>query len=382
MGHDTFQYLQLEYTFFNEAALHGSIPQWMPFMTWGTISNFWVVISEGILPLTLTPLAPLLKGVNFLYIFEAGLLFDQFVLLLGCFLLARRYFSSLAAVIFVSCAITYTAVTSTQIWWNFHLFYLVPLVLYSLDRGIREASPRYLFIGGILSAGTLLGNLPYFAPVFAFSLIIFGVSALLFAPRQTAPIIRNFFRKFSSRHLIALLIPAVLTVLIGLWYLQWQNSVVQYNVGRSTNGATVGVAQFLTYAGYSGFSKYVELISRFSNNIDNVIYGGLLVIPFAILTIFTVRSRISFAFGITALTIAALSAGTYVSVLFFYFFPLGSLFREIGILSPLVKVFLIFYAGFGFDYFATVVKKRQGTRFRLLSSREKLPYSFRRLVLQ
>jgi hypothetical protein len=357
MGHDTLQYLQLEYTFFNEASLHGSIPQWMPFMTQGTVSNFWVMISEGILPLVATIFAPLLKGVNFLYIFEAGLLFDEFILLLGCFLLARRYLNSRLSAIFVSVSITYTAVSSTQVWWDFHLFYLVPLVLYCFDRGLREVSRKYLFLAFLLSAATLLGDLPYFAPVFAFTLFMFAITAIVASPRRFSSVAKNFIDRFSLWNLVAIIVPLIFVALIGAWYLQWQDAVVQYNTGRNAGGQT-NIANFLVYAGYVGFPKFIELVTRYTNNLDNVIYGGLLVVPFALVALIKVRSRMSFAFGFTALILASLSAGSYVSALFYYLFPLGNLFREIGLLGPLIKVFLAFYAGFGFDAFVGVVRGR------------------------
>jgi len=48
---------------------------------------------------------------------------------------------------------------------------------------------------------------------------------------------------------------------------------------------------------------------------------------------------------------ALFSAGIGVPLLFYYLFPLGKYYRHIGLIAPLVKLFAVFYAGFGFDKF-------------------------------
>jgi len=364
MGHDTFQYLQLQYTVFNEVAINGHLPQWFPFMTHGTVSNFWIQSSSGILFSLLVPFAPLLKGVNFLYIFEAGFLFDEFILLLGCVLLARRHLKSLPAVIFVSAAITYTAASSVQIWYDFHFFYLIPLILYSLDRAVIDASARHLFLAGLLGLAMFLGNLSYFAPVITFSIVIFGLAMVIFAPRESLETVKRFWLRRSWRHLVAVLVVGGLAGVIAAFIWGGFAEVVMENIGRGQTGAVGSISEFLTYGGYIGLGKYMELISRYSNNNDTTIYATLLVVPFALVTLWRVRSRAAYGYGITALVLALFSAGTLVAVGFYYLFPLGNYFRHIGHVAPLAKMFLVFYAGFGFREFWVVLRDRQQVRWR------------------
>src|SRR2546427_9855564 len=108
MFHDSFLYLQMQYVFFNEEALHGQIPLWMPFVTGGVRAGNSFIQTAGILSLVVSPLASVLKGANFLPIFTAGVVFDEFVLLLGCVLLAKRYFNSFPTVVFVVAAVVFT----------------------------------------------------------------------------------------------------------------------------------------------------------------------------------------------------------------------------------------------------------------------------------
>ena len=351
MGHDSLQYLQLEYTFWNEAAITGMPPQWMPFMTHGTLSNVWVVISQGMLVGALTPFARFLDGVNFLYIYHAGLLFDEFALLLGCVLLGRRYFRSWAAVIFAAAAVTYTAASSTQPWYGFHLFYLLPLLLYCGDRAVRDASARYLFLFGLLGVATMLGNLPYFAPITAFTVLVFAAAAAAISPREVTPTLKRLLRGLSWRHALALLIPVALLGIFQMYLGSSQHSIIYFNVGRTQDGNVVALADFLTYGGYISFSKYLELFGRYSNNIDNTIYSGVLMVPFALLAALRMRSRTSYTFALSSLVMVLFAGGTMVSAAFFYLFPMGDFYRHIGLAAPIAMMFLTLYAGFGVDVF-------------------------------
>src|SRR5207245_252382 len=111
IGHDAFQYLHLQFVSFNEAVRTGRPPLWYPFMAHGMPAGIWIVLSQGLLTSLIFPLAPLLKNINFLWLYHGGLLFDEGALLAGCLLLGRQCYRSTAAVVFVSAAITYTSVS-------------------------------------------------------------------------------------------------------------------------------------------------------------------------------------------------------------------------------------------------------------------------------
>jgi len=372
MGHDTFQYLQLQYNlFFNEPALYGRVPQWLPFMTHGTISNIWVAISQGIVVSVLVPFAKLLKHINFLYIFNLGLLFDELVLLLGCVLLARRLFRSSAAILFVASSIVFTTISSTQIWYDFHLVYLLPLTLYCFGRALQRSSAMYLFLALLLFVGMSLGNLPYFPPLLAFIISVFGLAFCVYMPSKTLHVVKNFIARFSWRHVIAIVIPAFLVVCLLLLLKTGAQDITLHNKGRSMQGTVESLGAFLNYGGYTGLQKYLEFIGRGSNNIDNTIYAGLLVVPFAVLALLRVRSRLSYVFGTTALVAMLFSAGIVIPVIFYYCFPLGKYYRHIGLAAPLAKLFVVFYAGFGFELFWQSLERLRKCSTKGLLLREK-----------
>ena len=357
MGHDTFQYLQLQYTlFFNEPALNKTVPQWLPFMTHGTVSNFWLTFSQGIFISIIVPIASFLKHINFYSIFQTGLLFDELILLFGCVALAKRYFKSVAATLFVASSIVFTTISSTQIWWDFHLLYLFPVTLYCFDRAFRETSAKYLFLACLFSVGMMLGNPPYCAPLFAFTMVVFGLSIWFFLPRQTSVCLKQFVSSFKLRHLLAIIIPCMLLLIIFLFMKHGTADIISHNSKRTADWQVSGLRDFLNYGENVNLSKYLELVSRGTNNLDNTVYAGLLIMPFALLTFIRVRSRLSYAFGTTALIMVLFSAGIIIPVIFYYTFPLAKYYRHIGLIAPLTKLFIVFYAAFGFDRFWQALK--------------------------
>ncbi|MEN6421575.1 MAG: hypothetical protein ABFD76_06460, partial [Smithella sp.] len=85
-GQDGFQYFALQYSFLNNVVNYGEIPQWMPFMTQGTVATWWHTIQGGILQNVLLLSGGLFKDINFLPLFYAGIFLDELLLLAGVWL--------------------------------------------------------------------------------------------------------------------------------------------------------------------------------------------------------------------------------------------------------------------------------------------------------
>ncbi|MBV8716512.1 MAG: hypothetical protein JOZ65_15720 [Chloroflexi bacterium] len=359
LAHDTAQYVQLQYIMFTEAAFDGHVPGWLPFMTHGTVANTWELISQGLLASPAYLLAPLLRWLNVLDLSTIGIVFDQCVLLLGTILLGRRCYRSKLTVSLIAAAVICLGAPSTQIWWNFHILYLLPLTLYCAEVGIRGSSPRYLYIAGILLTASLLGNLPYFLPITLFCIVTYGcANAALFFDR-TRILVAHVSRTWCSKHIAAVAVPAALGILILLFAIHGALTEVVYGAtGRSSTGEVATLEDFLTYGGSLSAWKYLELIARTTNNLDSTLYLGIAILPFLGVALICRPPRRAYAFVATAMTMFLLSSATFVSVGFFYLFPFGHLFRHIGLLGPLVCLFLAFYAGYGFDAFIDAVRQQ------------------------
>ncbi|HKX17442.1 MAG TPA: hypothetical protein VJT33_05465, partial [bacterium] len=352
LDHDLFQYMHLQYVFFNEAVQHGRLPRWLPFVAHGAPSNFWIVISQGLTAAAASAAGRRLALVPFLPYFEAGLLFDEFAFVLGCLLLARRCYRSPVAVLFVTASLAYTTITARQPWYNFHLVYLLPLLLYCLDRAARDAAPRHLVLAALVGAGTVIGNLPYFLPLTMFTVAVFSAAVAAFARDDLPRTVRELGRSLSWPAVAAVAVPVCLAAAVAVFVRDGFAHTI-FAADRTAHGQ-VALPNFLIYGGATGFGKFNDLIGRYPsgiNNRDNTLYAGVLTVPFCVVALARVRAPISYAFGATAVVLALFSAGTFVSKAFYFAVPFGRYYRDIGHAAPLVKLFLVFYAGYGVEEF-------------------------------
>lgn len=349
LGHDAWQYMHMQYVlFFNEPIQHADIPLWLPYMTHGTISNLWILITQGLLVSVLSPWAEHLSSVNFVYLYQVGLYFDELVFLLGCTLLSGLCFRRISTVFFVCTSLSLANASSVQVWWDFHIIYLFPLTLYCLYRALTQCSAKYLFFASILAVGGFLANLPYNAVVLAFITAVFAACIFVAKPVDTLAVIRRFLRSLGFRHALALVLPTLLLACVFLWLQDNLHSLVNHNEGR-VGWATSSMTEFLSYGGSVKMARYFEFIARYSNSTDNTIYAGLLLIPFAYTALTGKIQREALAFATAAFLILLFSSAGFVSVAYFYLMPFGTLFRHIGLTAPFVKFFVVFLAGYGFE---------------------------------
>ena len=126
-GHDTFQYFTIFYYFLNNASLCGEIPQWNPFIMHGIPASNWGYFEAGtgLLFHVLMLLGGMIRHLNFLPIYHLDIFLREFILLLGSWLLAKRYFSSAYTHFFVSVSILGSCVWYSQVFYNLFSFYFL-----------------------------------------------------------------------------------------------------------------------------------------------------------------------------------------------------------------------------------------------------------------
>jgi hypothetical protein len=69
LGHEGLNYYLFQYFFLNDAVFSGNIPQWMPYMTHGTVA-MWFSAQASIGQNVMLLFAPLLKNIPFNYLFN------------------------------------------------------------------------------------------------------------------------------------------------------------------------------------------------------------------------------------------------------------------------------------------------------------------------
>ena len=347
-GHDGFQYFTLQYYFLNNAVNYGEIPQWVPFMTHGTLGTWGYTIPGGILHNVLLLSGGLFKAINYLPLFYAGIFFDELLLIVGTWLLARRFFISPFSIFFVTVSIMGSCIWMLQPWFNFHFYYAIPLILYFLHTFLDSGKWRYYLLAGNLFVIQCLGNPPYALPVTSLVIFLYFIFYFAFTRNETWKKIKGM--KFGwpfvfSTFLIILSFAALYSALSnGI------DQIAAYNVMRNQEGKTT-LEGFLTYGGHLNWNAWLEMIMGVSPFLDYTLYIGILGVPFIIMALIFNLNKQNVHFLLTIIVLLLFSMGTFISVAFYYSWPMMKFYRHLMLVAPVVKVFLCFLAGFGFDVF-------------------------------
>lgn len=342
--HDGFQYFSLQYDFLNSAATSGQIPRWMPYMTHGTVATWWFSVQAGLLQNVLLYVAPLLRHVNLIYPFHAGMLVDELLLLTGTWLLARRFLRPPAA-FFVCVCVMGSAIWVDQPWHNFHFYYAVPLVLELLHRFFETGRWRYFCFAGNLLAVQTLGNLPYLIP--ATSFIIAAYVAFFFGCNPGRITGWWWRTKWGWPAAGALAVVAISFAAAFLLVRVGTADIVNYEIGRNPDGSTQ-LRFFLTYALNNDLAKWGECIIGISPCLDYTLYVGMLAVPLAAIGLLTLPRRL-WHLPLLAGTLLLISAGTWLARGVYYAWPMMKYYRHLALLCPYIKVIGCFVAGWGFQ---------------------------------
>lgn len=345
-SHDGLQYFSLQYYFLNDRIFSGEPPQWMPYMSQGTIGSWWYALQGGLLQNVLLLTADWWGGVHFVPLFYAGMMLDELVLTVGVWLLGRRYYESPWTRFFVTATVIGSCVWTYQVWWALHFYYAVPLILELLHRFLDSGRWRFAALAGNLLALQTVGNLPYFLPVT--TLVIFaylvcdlvwrreGWRALPTALREVVP--------------LGVAIAATGAAFACAYAIQkvGTGEIAHYGPGRNVD-ASVPLDGFLSYAGTEhSFSRWFEMIHGVSPSLDFTFYIGMLCVPLIFLGA-TYRPRERYL-ALASLTIFLLvTTGTSLAAVVYYAWPLMKYFRHLAGACCFLKLFLIFLAGFGFE---------------------------------
>ncbi|MCX7816186.1 MAG: hypothetical protein N2317_01575 [Syntrophales bacterium] len=411
LGHDTFQYLQLQYSFLNELIMKGEIPQWFPFLTKGTVTNIWFLIQNGILNNFYYPLVKFFHPENYYFMFYASVFFDEIVLITGTILLSKEFYKNTWTVLFVTTTVFGTAIWASQIWWSFHLYYMMPLVLYLYIKAIKEKSISNFLMGNVLLIiWSFYGNLPYQLPVItlfvALTVIIYW---LLYTPPIESLSIKSgktednrrymelkiqftqfkteiFAKKLKDKrvylNILKIISVTVLTltpIFIIYKYLTscGAGEIVYRNFMREAGGK-VAYGVFLNYSKIS-YLNYKELVTGvpadfpfLTLSLDQFLYVGILPLTFFILAIYMLikkilQDKITLTFLIVLLLLVSFSVGGFFAKLSYFFWPLMDRFRHVGLVSCIAKLYIIFIAGFAFDKTISLAKNDETSRYESLT---------------
>jgi hypothetical protein len=341
--HDGYYYFTLQYYFLSGAAWASEIPQWMPLVSHGMVAS-WSYVNQGsLLQNALLLAAPLLRGVNFLVVYDAGTLVDELVLLLGVWLLARRLGVRPVTAYFISVLAVGTAIWGMQPFFNLRFYSALPLTLHLVHRFLDRGAWRYAFAAVSLFTVQLFGNALYVAPVISFVMAVYVVCYVLMSPAG-----RDQVRalRLSWGATLATIGGAVMLAAWAAVVATGAGEIVNYS-GRDPDGTT-SLAGFLTYGGTST-SKWLELVYRVSPGLDFTLYMGMLSLPLVVIGMVDALDPRRRHVHVTTLVILLFAIGTPVSMLAYYGWPAMKYYRHLTVTACFVKLWLCFIAGFGLE---------------------------------
>src|SRR5688572_14857823 len=285
--HDGFQYFTLQYFFLNNAIQAHEVAQWIPYMTQGTVASLWYGIQGSFLQVVLLQLPALVRGADLLSVYHLGMFVDEMILLTGTWLLGRRFFD-VPATCFLAISIVASGVWLDQPYWNFRLYYAIPLVLELGHRFLESGRWRWAFLAANLLALQTIGNLPYFIPLTSF--VVFAYFAFYAAVNRTLVWDRIRSLRWDARAAAAVaggalsLAAAYTCVTLGT------GPLVNYNVGRS-QGGTTSLSYFMSYGGLIDAWKWNDVVLRMSPAMDTTLYAGILLAPLLLCGLMVVERR-------------------------------------------------------------------------------------------
>jgi len=352
-GHDTLQEFMMRYYFLNSAVTTGDIPLWMPYMTQGTLANWWYFIQGGLLQNIAVALGPFIKFSNFLDIYYLQAWLEHCILLLGTWLLSQRLYRTLTARLFVAIAVLASTIWFSQIWFNLRLIYAIPLILFLLDSYINSGSFRHLLGASVLFGVQWIGNLPYVIPLQALFILLYLLLQFSLYPQLLSAFLSHI-RQLQLRLLIALCIIAA-PLFWGTTILSSGTDwIVTYNHGRNPDGSTT-FDMFRRYGTNFGLDEWAFLLLETSPLIGPNIFPGYLTVALALLSVAVKDRRPMYLFAGICLFFCLFAAGAphFMMRALYEWFPGMRYFRHVSFAAIYVKFAICMLAGLGVDVLLT-----------------------------
>lgn len=339
LGHETGTLYGIRYYFMTCAAQSGTPPLWMPYATQGTPSNWAWFEQGGLFQNALLLAAPLFRGRSFLPLFHLGMLMEELLFLVGVWLLASRHFRSPYTVFFVAVAALGSCLWIDHAAQNLGAIAALPLLLHLLHEFLEKKSRRCLFLAGSLAILQALGKPPALALFIPAAAALYGLGyAVLFK----FPF-RDRWREVSWGRKDALIGLSLLGIalMVGVGAFAGTGELVYAPGERMT------FRGLLDGAGLGNPLQYLDLGLGLAPSLDATVYCGYFTLAFAGLALAGAGLRSSVRLlGFLAGSLLAMSL---LTLLLAFLLPIPFPSRPPAPGVPLVRLFVIFLAGFGFQ---------------------------------
>jgi hypothetical protein len=265
---------------------------------------------------------------NFLPLFHLGIFFDELLLLLGCWLLSRRFFPSPETAFFVSIAAVGSAFGMDHAVANLRSIAALPLLLYLLHGFLDDGSRVKLFLAANLAVLPMAGSPAGTGLAAPLVSILYFAGRAFVLQEPIAARLKAIAWKRSDGLLGLAIAGAGLPVAIASF---WEGS---------RTAASLRLQDLPVIAGLSNPLKYLDVLAGATPSLDWSMYCGALTLAFAVAAILrTPRGTL------VRLAVAIPCALMIVAAVLVLFRPDPA--PAVGL--PLVRLLLVFVAGAGFQ---------------------------------
>ncbi|RIK94563.1 MAG: hypothetical protein DCC71_23560, partial [Proteobacteria bacterium] len=348
--HDSFYTYVNFHVFYSHWLYEGELVEWYPYGALGLPAPLQLVISFTPLQYLVGFAGALLGARDTLSLYALSVFGEHALFAAGAYLCARRLFPSRASAVAIGVAAAGSVVWWTQGWFELRFFYLLPLVLACALDFLDTRRPSRFWLTGAACVAWTMGNMPYFAGVWALVLVLVLGAPLVAARSAWRSLLAPAPSNLLAMALFA--VPAAALVYVGAHAF---DGVVMREEGRYPGTGAVPLNVFLTYGGNAEIGALVRGALRgwpvqlpWGTGMDTSAYVGLLPLAACALALVRERSRLWIGMLVAAVVLVLLSFGGAVAKLA-YHVPGVSLFRHIGLVYGLVKCLAILGAGFGLE---------------------------------
>lgn len=233
-----------------------------------------------------------------------------------------------------------------QTWWNFHFYYAIPLILYFIHMFMDSGKWRYCLLAGNLLFIQAFGGLPYFLPVTSLVIFLYFLFYFLFSFNDSLQKIKLINFRWAFLFITSIILLLFIGLYLGMKF--GTDQIYVANFMRTPDGS-VPLDVFLTYGGKLSWQAWLEILLGISPALDYTLYIGIVCVPFIFLGLMFNLNKRNIHLYLTSIVLLLFSMGTFVSIVFYYCWPMMEYFRHLILVSPIIKVFLCFLAGFGLE---------------------------------
>lgn len=324
----------------------GEFPQWLPLAAYGSPAEPYMMTFLGPFQILAIFAGTLLQVTDAWTLFFCTVFLESVVLVLGAQLFAAEVYESELTASAVGAWVAVSLYWSAQIFWSHRVLVFVPLMLLFAYRFHRTGDLRQLCRAGLAVVTSLIGGLAYVAPMYA----LLGCAFLL--GLRLCDRARGFARLVRPGR-AALFELALLLALAGLYAALFANAFAGAGFTSPDRDPVTGAASldiFLTYGGPALDKLPDFLLGRWVRHFEFLFYLGVGATGLAVFALLRERRGVFLALCCLCLFLFLLALGPQGGLGYAaYWFPGMNRFRHLAFLLPLVRLLLLFLAGFGLD---------------------------------